>query len=74
MRSKHCFHYPKFCGSTIMGERGQVVVPMEVRKSLKLREGQKFLVMVHDGAIFLMPEKQMEDMLKKLTKIFKIKS
>lgn len=61
-------------GSTIIGERGQVVVSKDVRKSLKLREGQKFLVMVHDSAIFLMPEKQMENMLKKLTKIFKIKS
>ncbi len=44
----------KFYGSTTMGERGQVVVPVEAREALNLEKGEKMLVFgVHDKGIFL---------------------
>jgi len=32
------------CGVTTLGERGQIVIPVEVRKKWKLKKGEKFLV------------------------------
>lgn len=34
----------KFYGSTTLGEKGQVVVPVEARKFMKLKVGEKLLV------------------------------
>lgn len=33
-----------FYGSTTVGEKGQVVIPMEARKAMKLLKGEKLLV------------------------------
>ena len=44
----------KFYGSTTMGERGQVVVPVEAREALNLEKGEKMLVFgIQDKGIFL---------------------
>ena len=40
---------PKFYGATIVGERGQVVIPVEARKDLNLAPSTK--VMVFGGPI-----------------------
>ena len=38
---------------TKMGERGQIVIPQEFRKSMKLHAGEKFIVVEHkDTLIF----------------------
>ncbi len=34
----------RFYGSTTIGEKGQVVIPAEARKALKLKTGSKMLV------------------------------
>lgn len=34
----------KFYGTTTLGEKGQVVIPMEARKAMKLKAGEKLLV------------------------------
>lgn len=34
----------QFYGSTVMGERGQLVIPAEARKELGLEKGEKLLV------------------------------
>ncbi len=36
----------KFFGSVTVGERGQVVIPAEVRKSFKIKSGDKLIVLV----------------------------
>ena len=38
------FKDKKFYGSTIIGEKGQVVIPKEAREDLKLKKGDKLLV------------------------------
>jgi len=35
---------PEFYGTTVLGERGQAVVPAEARKALGLKKGEKLLV------------------------------
>jgi AbrB family looped-hinge helix DNA binding protein len=40
----HPFITPKVCGTATLGERGQIVIPSKIRSSMKLKEGEKFLV------------------------------
>lgn len=37
-------HQPQFYGTTVVGERGQAVIPAEAREALKLKKGDKLLV------------------------------
>jgi len=36
---------------TKLGERGQIVIPQEFRKSLDLQTGEKFIVMMHGDTL-----------------------
>ncbi|MEW6101719.1 MAG: AbrB/MazE/SpoVT family DNA-binding domain-containing protein [Candidatus Omnitrophota bacterium] len=36
--------FPKFFGMATVGARGQVVIPQEARKSLKIKSGDKLIV------------------------------
>lgn len=36
--------FPPICGTTTIGERGQVVIPAEIRKQMNLETGDKLLV------------------------------
>ena len=36
--------FPKFYGMTTVGERGQVVIPKQVRKLLGIKSGDKLIV------------------------------
>jgi len=42
MRHMKCY------GSTVIGEKGQVVIPAEVRKMFRIKSGDKFLVMADE--------------------------
>jgi AbrB family looped-hinge helix DNA binding protein len=37
-------HHGKFYGSTVMGERGQVVIPVEAREEIGIESGEKLVV------------------------------
>jgi AbrB family looped-hinge helix DNA binding protein len=42
---------PIFYGSTTVGERGQIVLPVKLRNDLKINKGDKLLVIVdHQGS------------------------
>jgi AbrB family looped-hinge helix DNA binding protein len=42
---------PIFYGSTTVGERGQIVLPVKLRYDLKIKKGDKLLVIVdHQGS------------------------
>ncbi|MDD5341438.1 MAG: AbrB/MazE/SpoVT family DNA-binding domain-containing protein [Patescibacteria group bacterium] len=49
----------KSYGVTTVGERGQIVIPSEIRKKLDLKKGDKFLVFSREGSMIAMikPEK-----------------
>lgn len=38
-------HHGKFYGSTVMGERGQVVIPAEAREEIGIAPGEKLIVL-----------------------------
>jgi AbrB family looped-hinge helix DNA binding protein len=44
----------KFYGTTSLGARGQVVIPIEARKALKLKQGEKLLVMGKIGKVLVL--------------------
>lgn len=55
-------------GSTVLGERGQVVIPKDIRDRLRLKPGHKLMVMVHkQGPIMLVPLEQMQQMIRQLS-------
>jgi len=39
----------KYYGDTIIGEKGQVVVPAELRRKFGIETGDRFLVMAREG-------------------------
>lgn len=43
---KDCFDDNKFYGSTTVGEKGQVVLPTDLRRDLKIETGEKLAVLV----------------------------
>ncbi len=52
-------------GSTIVGERGQIVIPKEFRDKLGLEPGETLIVMHHGhGPILLFPAEQMQEFVK----------
>ncbi|MBI2037671.1 MAG: AbrB/MazE/SpoVT family DNA-binding domain-containing protein [Candidatus Magasanikbacteria bacterium] len=61
----------RVCGTAILGERGQIVVPKEARNRLKLKNGDQFLVVEHFGKLILVPQKMMRDLLAMLNKHLK---
>ena len=36
---------PKFYGAVVLGERGQIVIPAEARRDMKINPGEKLIVL-----------------------------
>ena len=55
---------------TKLGERGQIVIPQEFRKSLDLQTGEKFIVMAQDDTLIFKRLKapKMQELEKMLSK------
>lgn len=66
------FSPPEFVGTTVIGERGQLVIPKDVRDNLNLAPGSKLVVLRHDkqGAIILIPIEQVQEVMEEMTKRF----
>jgi AbrB family looped-hinge helix DNA binding protein len=56
---------------TVMGEKGQVVIPKEVRDRLKLQPKTKFLVLGYNDTVIL-KKLELPDLRKEWEEIFKI--
>jgi AbrB family looped-hinge helix DNA binding protein len=67
MKKTQSFMPGSICGATSLGARGQLVIPKEARKRLKLKEGERFLVIEHMGKIILVPEDQMRHIIDEVT-------
>ena len=63
-----CPEWGSVCGVASIGPRGQIVIPKEAREKLKLKEGDRFLVVEHYGKLILAPEKVMKEMVEHLTR------
>ncbi|MFA5936007.1 MAG: AbrB/MazE/SpoVT family DNA-binding domain-containing protein [Patescibacteria group bacterium] len=68
------FSPPEFVGTTVIGERGQLVIPKSVRDSLNLTPGSKLVVLRHanNGPIILIPIEHMQQVMEEMTKRFGI--
>ncbi len=60
---------PDFYGSTIISDKGQVVIPVEARNALNLEKGEKLLVIgMHNDSIMLMKLSSFQRMSEELAK------
>ncbi len=58
------FAGPKLFGAVTVGERGQIVIPAEVRKIYSIKSGDKLIVFSKKAApICLVPAEQFNDFL-----------
>jgi len=64
------FSGPKLFGTVTVGERGQVVIPAEVRKLYTIKSGDKLVVFSKAGhPISLVPAEQFNDFLAHMTQM-----
>ncbi|MFA5127903.1 MAG: AbrB/MazE/SpoVT family DNA-binding domain-containing protein [Patescibacteria group bacterium] len=68
-KSNSLSHLPGcVCGSTSLGARGQIVIPKLARERLKLKEGDRFLVVEHMGKLVFAPESELRMIIQEITK------
>jgi AbrB family looped-hinge helix DNA binding protein len=48
-------------GVVTVSSKYQIVIPLDVRKKMNLRPGQKVVVIEKDGVVHLIPEKPMRE-------------
>ena len=64
------FHRPKVYGAVTVGERGQIVIPAEVRKLYHIKTGDRLIVVAKsEGPIGLIPADQLNEFLSHMTEI-----
>jgi len=63
---KHCDEKMDF---TVLGERGQVVIPKDIRDGMGLKAGERLLVFYadHHAAVVLVRVEKMRKMVKKIS-------
>jgi len=49
-------------GVTTVGEKGQIVIPADIRATFKLGKGTKLMVVAHNNGVFLMRPAALESM------------
>ena len=49
-------------GVVTVSSKYQIVIPLDVRKKMNLRPGQKVVVIEKDGVVHLIPEKPMREL------------
>ncbi len=56
----------------MVGERGQIVIPKELRDELKLKAGTRLVVLKHgpEDAIILFPAEHLQELMQELTSKF----
>lgn len=62
---------PSF-GMTVVGERGQIVIPKEMRDLLALKKGDQLMLMFHNDSVVIIPREKMEMFVHHLTTNLKL--
>ena len=57
---------PSF-GMAVVGERGQIVIPKEIRDQLGLNKGDQLMLMFHNESVVIIPREKMEAFVNHLT-------
>lgn len=61
---------PKVYGAVTVGERGQIVIPAEVRKSYRIKAGDRLIVVAKpEGPIGLIPAEKLNEFLGHMTEM-----
>ena len=61
---------PKVFGAVTMGERGQIVIPIGIRKSFNIKPGDRLIVFAkQNGPIGLVPTEEFNQFLDSMTEI-----
>lgn len=61
-------------GTATLGQRGQVVIPSEIRKELDLEAGEQFMVLLVNDSVVFVPGDEFEKMVSNLNeKVSKLK-
>jgi len=55
-------HKKALIGVTTVGEKGQIVIPADIRTTLNLVKGTKLVAVAHDHGVFLMRPAALESM------------
>jgi len=64
------FHGPKVYGAVTVGERGQVVIPAQLRESFGVKTGDKLIVFSKPGEVItLIPAEQFNEFLNHMTQM-----
>ena len=67
------FPMPKVFGAVIMGERGQIVIPADVRKVFGIKPGDRLIVFAKkNGPIGLIPTEQFSQFLNHATEMLEM--
>ncbi len=62
---------PSF-GTAVVGERGQIVIPKELRDQLKLKKGDQLMLIYHNDSVVILPRDKMEAFVTQLTTTLKL--
>lgn len=60
----------KFFGSSVIGERGQIVVPVKAREQFNIRAGDEFIFFGHGEMLHLIKANELNKFLDKMTARF----
>lgn len=70
MSEKHLSTKPVI-GITVMGERGQLVIPKDIRDAMKLEPGTRLMAMLHEGdKLMLISADQFQEFISMVTEKF----
>jgi AbrB family looped-hinge helix DNA binding protein len=58
----HLLNMGLFMGVVTVSSKYQVVIPRDVREKMKLKPGQKVIVVEKDGVVHLIPEKPIKEL------------
>ncbi len=61
-------------GMAVLGERGQIVIPKELRDLLGLNKGDQIMLMYHNDSVMIIPREKMEIFVNHLTTNLKLNS